>query len=515
MNELIARSMMPELSACVGAKLGLHFPEGRYGDLNKGIQSAARDLGFTQTNPFVDWLLSSDLTRKQVEILASHLTVGETYFFRDKAMFAALESRVLPELIELRRKADRRIRIWSAGCCTGEEPYSIAIVLKKLLPDLHDWNVTILATDINPAFLQKAEEGIYGEWSFRDVAQATRDLYFKRRSDGRYETPSWAKQFISFAHLNLAADAYPSLMTNTNAMDVILCRNVLMYFGPSTVARVAQHFHHALTDGGWLIVSPSETSQTLFAPFAPTTISGAVLYRKPNPLLRTERRPPEFLEYDHSICKALSPTLDIPPPDSQSEVESNPLFALADCVENVSPIRLQPAPQPDTSVESVAMPPSEEAQALYSSGAYDEAMEKALTAFSEQPTDARVAGLLTRICANQGRLTEALEWCVRAIELDRLNAFHHYLHSIILQELGRPDESRESLRRSLYADPEFIPSHIAMSDLARRQSQSWEAGKHRRNALALLTRRNPDEVLAEFDGITVGRLTEILESSMS
>lgn len=115
-------------------------------------------------------LASSLLTRNQVKILAGHLTVRETYFFRDKIHFEALRGYLLPGLIDARRKSNRCLRIWSAGCATGEEPYSIAILLSKMIPDIEDWDITILATDINPIFLQKASEGLYSEWSLRSVS---------------------------------------------------------------------------------------------------------------------------------------------------------------------------------------------------------------------------------------------------------------------------------------------------------------------------------------------------------
>jgi chemotaxis protein methyltransferase CheR len=148
------------------------------------MAGAARELGFSDPQSCARMLLSEPLTQATLATLASHLTVGETYFFRDGNTFSALEERILPELLRERREAGRRLRIWCAGCCTGEEPYSIAMLLDRLLPDAEAWNITILGTDINPHFLRKAGDGVYGEWSFRDAPAWVRDRYFVRRRDG-------------------------------------------------------------------------------------------------------------------------------------------------------------------------------------------------------------------------------------------------------------------------------------------------------------------------------------------
>lgn len=154
------------LSEFIAQNTGLHFPPERRSDLQRGFTAAAAEFGFADSARCADWLLSTPLTRPQLHTLASHLTVGETYFFRDRKTFDALAQHILPELLRRRRGREQRLRLWSAACSTGEEPYSLAILLQQLLPDWRDWHITILATDINPRSLQKAAAGVYGEWSF-------------------------------------------------------------------------------------------------------------------------------------------------------------------------------------------------------------------------------------------------------------------------------------------------------------------------------------------------------------
>ena len=276
----IPENLMQQLSLCLDAELGLHFPKPRWMDLERGIRAASDELGFDDPAECAEWLVSARLTKPQLETLAAHLTTGETYFFRDPAIFDFLATHVLPELIRARRDTGRQIRIWSAGCCTGEEPYSIAMTLARLLPDIADWRITILATDVNPRFLKKATAGRYGEWSFRGTPEAGSAPYFHRMQDGTSEISLPLRRMITFATLNLAEDVYPSLINNTNAMDVIFCRNVLMYFSRAHAMKVAAKLHASLMDGGWLFPSPAEVSMDVFPQFEMVRRPGTLVFRK-------------------------------------------------------------------------------------------------------------------------------------------------------------------------------------------------------------------------------------------
>src|SRR5882757_6175269 len=290
----IPDALWRRLSEFIAQHTGLHFPPERRSDLQRGLTAAATEFGFADSARCADWLLSASLTRQQLHTLASHLTIGETYFFRERKTFDALAQRILPELICRRRGREQRLRLWSAACSTGEEPYSLAILVQQLLPDWRDWHVTILATDINPRFLQKAAAGVYGEWSFRESPSWFKERYFTRTQDGRFAVEPHLRNCVSFAPMNLAQDCFPSLATDTNAMDVIFCRNVLMYFTPAHARKVVENLRSALTDDGWLAVSPTECSQALFSRFVAVNFPDSIMYRKCNAEERssTWARPP-------------------------------------------------------------------------------------------------------------------------------------------------------------------------------------------------------------------------------
>ena len=283
MTHALDAGLLAAVSEAVEAQLGLHYPQERWPDLERGLRGAAEELGFAGVEECARALAFAALGQRQIDALAAHLTIGETYFFRDPAVFKALRQQVFPALVREREGRAKRLRIWSAGCCTGEEPYSIAIALREALPDIDDWRVTILATDINPRFLHKAVAGIYGPWSFRGVPDDTRSTWFHPRAEGRFEVVPEVREMVTFACLNLVEDVWPSLATGTNAMDLIVCRNVLMYFATERVRQVLAGFQRALVPDGRLIVSPTEASRELFAGFPPAENPGIALFRKQAP----------------------------------------------------------------------------------------------------------------------------------------------------------------------------------------------------------------------------------------
>jgi len=461
MQATLSDSILSRLSEFVAMQTGLHFPPERWADLERGIAAAAPDFNFPDGESCARWLLSAPLTRHMNEVLASHLSVGETYFFREKRSLEILGEQVLAQLLQSRRQNERRLRIWSAGCSTGEEAYTLAILLDRLIPDLKEWNITILATDFNPKFLRKAAQGVYGEWSFRDAPDWLRERYFTKSGDGRFEIHPRIRKMVTFSYLNFVDDVYPSLSNNTSAMDVIFCRNVLMYFTAQRAKQVAGNFYRALLDGGWLIVSPTEASHSLFSPFTPVEFPGAMLYRKmagagSQPLISAHPVPLLFEEAEVAL-----PLLPVVPTEPAA------------------------ANLPDAQADQVPIHQADEREA---------------------------SSRLARSCANQGQLSEALAWCEKAIAVDKLNPAHQYLLATILQEQGRHDIAIQALMRALYLDPDFVLAHFSLGNLHQSQGRYPQAQRYFRNVLELLRKHPPDETLPEADGLTAGRLVEIVTS---
>lgn len=224
-----------------------------------------------------DWLRWSHdpLSREDVETLAARWAIGETYFFRDADVFARIEQ-ALQSALDAAGDA-RPLRLWSAGCSSGEEAYSLAIVAQRVLSTRPGRSVEIVATDIHPGLLQRAREGVYGDWSFRGVAPGWREAHLERRGDGAWAVPAALKQRVRFEHLNLADEHTPM----PAGCDLVLCRHVLMYFEPAQARRTVERLRAALRPGGCLVVGPAEAQPGLFDGFEALREGDTVLWCRP------------------------------------------------------------------------------------------------------------------------------------------------------------------------------------------------------------------------------------------
>jgi chemotaxis protein methyltransferase CheR len=328
---------------------------------------------------------------------------------------------------------------------------------------LPDWEVTILATDINEHSLKKAVDGVYGEWSFRESSSEFKERYFTRGSNGRFTIAPEIRQCVQFAHMNLAQDGFSSATINTGSMDVIFCRNVLIYFTAAHARQLVENLRRSLVDEGWLVVSPSECSQVLFSQFVAVNFPGSILYRKGSAEeMSSLKWAPQSFDAAESAATAFAP----PQP---------PVTPLA----NVAVPEMLPAPP------EILPGETESSQTL---------------------------SLQARTLANQGRHADALVWCERWIDANKIDAAAHYVHATVLQEMGERETARRSLQRAVYLQPDFALAHFVLGNFARADARPAEAHRHFANALHVLRDCPPDALLPESDGLTAGRLVEILTS---
>ncbi len=206
------------------------------------------------------------------------ITNVESFFFRDTDQFALLRDRILPELIQ-RKQNKKTLRICSAGCSSGEEPYSLAILLKELLQNLEEWNLTILGIDINQEALQKAKTGIYRPWSFRRVDVEIIKKYFRVTNNQYHLNPS-IMEMVNFQNLNLLKDLSKQPNFTLNEFDLILCRNVFIYFDSSAIEKVLNQFYTALAPLGYLITGHAELYGQNLNQFQANVFPESVVYQR-------------------------------------------------------------------------------------------------------------------------------------------------------------------------------------------------------------------------------------------
>lgn len=492
MSRLLTEQMLLQASEYIEKNFALNFPKDRWNDLERSIGNAAKELGYSDVELFVRHLTSASLTRGQVEILIPQLTVNETYFWREPGTFDALVHDILPELVRLRQE-EKRIRLWSAGCATGEEPYSLAIALQSVIPQLENWNITILATDISPQSLRHAAAGVYDERSFRNSPPGLKEKFFSVTSDGLMVISPAVKRMVTFAYLNLADTVYPSLLNDTNAMDIIFCRNVLIYFTPQRCRQVMNGLFNAIVPGGHLVVSASELSLRSLSDFTAVNYPDCVVYQK---------KMPSVIEYR---------TMSVAEPAPQFVVNAQLPDPVISNTKNSIPRHVRKTTDNHRFSEMSAHGQTvhETAVAYYKQGKYSRVAE---VLQKEQQTQAEQM-LLIRAYANQGMIDKAAEICEKAVMSDKLNPALYYLYATILLEQHRSEEAGVSLKRAIYLDPNFVLAHYSLGKIYQSLGNVSSADKCTEHVMAILQTYGKDDILFESEGLTAGRFKEMIHAA--
>jgi chemotaxis protein methyltransferase CheR len=469
-------------------RYGLHFSASRRADLERGVRRAFAASTCASLDEYYHLLQDPKDGAVEIDRLINAVTINETHFFRDASQFDALYNHVLPQLIE-RKRPLRILRIWSAGCASGEEPYSIAMLLRELLPDLDEWSITILGSDVNTEALDRACQAVYGEWAFREERARQCRLRYFRPQGNRYELIPEVRRMVTFARLNLAEDKYPAYETNTTFMDLILCRNVMIYFtGPVTNA-VIERFYKALLDGGWLVVGHSEHSLVTYRRFQAHNLPHTILYQ------RTGHPTAPPLEWDWLTAP---PTGSGPPPLPVSAPAPAPIE-----VQPATPVGDGPCTHPSQEVD-----PLERAREFLDYGHSEEARDLLLGLVKTAPGHAPACALLGQAYANLGCWLEAEHWCRQAVRLDKLALSAWYTLALVLQHQGKLDQAIDAMKKVVYIDRNYVLGHFGLAGLYHSSGQLAPAQKSLANAHRLLDVHAADELIPDSGGLTVGRLRE-------
>jgi chemotaxis protein methyltransferase CheR len=259
---------------------GLVFDETRRESLAYSITERLRATGETSVSAYLDLVQSSGSPERQE--LLDEVTIQETHFFRNPPQVRALRAHVVPELVRAAAAGTKRLRIWSAGCSTGEEPYTIAMLLRELLPSTAGWDVQVVATDVSAKALDAARAGTYGARSVQLATPEERSRFFTELPDGRYEVRPEVRELVTFTHHNLVTDPLP--FAADERLDLVLCRNVTIYFSRETTRALVSRLHTGLRDGGYLFLGHSETLWQISDEFRLVALgsgdSAAYVYRR-------------------------------------------------------------------------------------------------------------------------------------------------------------------------------------------------------------------------------------------
>lgn len=438
---VVTADRLPERSTdavldLVRRRAGLIFPAARRRDVEAAISTAMTRLRVTDPAQLLQRLIGDDAA---FAALAADLTVGETYFLREAAQIEVLRRRVLPDLVG--RGGATPIRLWSAGCATGEEAYSLAILLEQ---EGIGNAATIIGTDISAAALARAQLAEYGAWSLRGVPSDVIASSFQRRGD-RYLLAERLRRRVMFATLNLAAPDYRAILPVLDQLDLILCRNVLIYFAPEAVEAIAARLHDRLAPGGWLVTGPSDPPLWSSAPFETVVTAGGVLYRRRD--TRDWASPPAVPECAAETRRTASPAA----------------ITVAD------PLPAGPVPPDD---------PRPGIRALADGGEPQAALAALGPAIDRYPLDVELHYLAAVLQIGQGHLDEAAASLRRVLYLDAGLAVAHLTLGTVLRRLGAVDDARRAFRNALTlaaALPADTPVALAEGEPAARLAAAAEA----------------------------------------
>jgi chemotaxis protein methyltransferase CheR len=255
-------------------RTGMWFSDTSKYLLQKRLSPRARELNFDSFQKYFYFLQYDPRAEAEFDQIYDLVTTNETYFFREPAQLAAFAEEIVPEILE--RKAVKKIRIWSAGCSSGEEPYSIAMLLSEA-GHYERAAFEIFASDINQQVLAKARRGQYRESAFRATDAPLRDKYFSRNEDGSWQIHDSIRNRVSFGRLNLYDESRVSLLGH---LDIIFCRNVIIYFDDTSKKVVVSNFYNRLTENGYLLLGHSESLISLSTQFKLRHLKKDMVYQK-------------------------------------------------------------------------------------------------------------------------------------------------------------------------------------------------------------------------------------------
>ena len=451
----------------IGERAGLSFPENRREITESALRRAMGHASDANADRFADRVASDPAI---YSIALTELTVGETYFFRDPAQWKLIRDHVVPELFAIHPDG-RGVRAWSAGCASGEEAYTLGIVLR----DAGCVAPSVLGTDLCEHRLGRASRAVYTKWSMRGVDEATRRRYFSESGQYFHLLPEFRD--VGFRPLNLATQTYGAEGQELVGLDVILCRNVLIYIAPEITKTIFARLAASLRIGGWLMIAASDPQPDADLPLDVVVTEAGLLYRKRDPAAAQKALAQEqklaSLEFPRAAITA--PARFVP----------------------------QPANHPLHVVKTVARARERDAATAYRAADYNSAIQLAARDIAAGNDSVGTWVILTRAHANQGQLAEASSVCARAMARHSASAELHILDSSLAAERGQYGAAADAARRAVYMDRSLAAAHVALGMALLRSADIAAADRSLRAAERLLTELAPTDIVPASDGASV------------
>ena len=484
---------------------GLVFDDSRRDSLTYSLLERMRETSDRSISAYLT-RVGGDATERQR--LLDEVTIQETHFFRNPPQMRALRRHVLPQLVRHAAVHGRRLRVWSAGCSTGEEAYTVAMLLREQLPSTAGWDVKVIATDVSERALRTARAARYGPRAVQMVAPADLNRFFDLQEDG-WTVRDNVRELVEFRHHNLVTEPVP--FAAGEGVDLVLCRNVTIYFSRDTTRQLMQRFYGCLRDGGFLFLGHSETLWQVSDEFRLVALGSgedtAFVYRRIDPAVRRDRRGavlPDRRRKDEgrplgdrrepgrrALVVPLTASLPVPgstpPPAGRPAVPTVP----------TTPAQREPA-----AALPVAAPAAKPATAPANAAPRPAAVGPG------EPFDPIVA---VRAALAEGRYNDAARLAERLTVVEPLIADGHYLRGLALVDLGRDADALVDLRKAVYLDPHDGLAHFLLAGVLARLGDPSAAAREYRAAADTLAVQRGTEGAPELGGRSVRDLISLCE----
>lgn len=444
------------LTTYVSDRSGLNIDNGKKDALHFSVLSRMTHTQHTNFQQYIDYLKYHPNGHDEFKKLISLITINETRFFRNHSHFAALRDTVIPAIIENKSRQslyqNQQIAIWSAGCSSGEEPYSIAMTLFDIFGPYHNWHFDILGTDINDNVIKKAQNAVYGKRSLRHTEKRYINRHFTVHQ-GKYRLKDDLKKMVMFDYHNLADEYYPQ--PDQGYWDIIFCRNVLIYFKMDVIRRVVQKLYERLAEGGYLYIGFSESLFSISKDFILEQIGDTFVYRK------------------KSVDKEQSPQY--------------PVEITAPAVQKKSLITV--------SAKNITDRTYKQAYRSYVNEQYESALSLAAQYLEEYPADTRGHLLVGKAFFELGDLKQAMSKLQKVVKLNPMITEAHYYLGIIAYQEKKAVEAVEHLKRAIYTNSDFPMAHYYIASIYHALGDKDKALRSYRNTIQCLKHISGEQAL--------------------
>lgn len=539
----LAEAILQLASQLILQRVGIIIKDHQLGNLETTLLEAQKQFQFSSPMALLKTLEYCPANAAEMKFLISRITVGESFFFRDDKQIAFLRNIWIPQTTARKRHEQHHsLRLWSAGCSDGQEVVTLAILLREAMLDVEQWQINLLGTDINSEALHRANQGIYPKWSFRTINEEIKKRYFRycgKNNQDLWQIKKTLQDMITYAHLNLIEEDYLTYLGEYQVMDLILCRNVFIYFDQNTIEKVLAKLVSCLAPGGYLILGASDMilhdipgcsihqydENIYYQKNSPTTITQPIT----RPTAADELSSLPIADSEESIItdenekrldfKGLHRTVSIP-----KQLHQRAFRIEAGTIKSGS--NRQPLPTNHAyTAEHVA---KHAAERLLSAEMINKQVvtlihQKAWPNVVEMLDNPAIQNLMTplllqfkaKALANLGNFQQTIELCQQSISLASTDKHVYLIMGMALLEAGHWVKAERAFRQALFLDRNFMECHFQLGHLLIQNDRTEAGIKSLNKTLSLAKEGKPEWQVHNASGMRFDHFAGILKAELA